>query len=125
LISLDNWKGTVFNRAEKRDGNPAVSTAEVQRGIQRASGGPSLIPVSWSREAALPDFGKLLILVGAVFVLAGLLLTFGDRISFWRFGRLPGDIVYRRGNFTFYFPLVTSIVISVILTLVFWLFSRR
>jgi hypothetical protein len=73
----------------------------------------------------VPDFGKLLILVGAVFVLAGLLLTFGDRISFWRFGRLPGDIVYRRGNFTFYFPLVTSIVISVILTLVFWLFSRR
>ena len=73
----------------------------------------------------MPDFGKLLILIGAVFVLAGLLFTFGDRFSFLRFGRLPGDIVYRRGNFTFYFPLVTSIVISAILTLVFWLLSRR
>ena len=72
-----------------------------------------------------PDFGKLLILVGAVLVLAGLLLTFGDRFSFLKFGRLPGDIVYRRGNFTFYFPLVTSIVISVVLSLLFWLFSRR
>ena len=73
----------------------------------------------------MPDFGKLLILVGAVFVLAGLLLTFGDRFSFLKIGRLPGDIAYRRGNFTFYFPLVTSIVISVVLSLLFWLFSRR
>jgi hypothetical protein len=40
-------------------------------------------------------------------------------------GRLPGDIVYRRGNFTFYFPLVTSILLSVLLTGILWLFSRR
>ena len=73
----------------------------------------------------LPDFGRLFILIGAVFVLAGLILTFGDRFSFFRIGRLPGDVVYRRGNFTFYFPLVTSLVISVVLTLLFWLFSRR
>jgi hypothetical protein len=73
----------------------------------------------------VPGLGRLLILVGAVFVVAGLLLTFGDRFSFFRIGRLPGDVVVRRGNFTFYFPLVTSLLISVILTLVFWLFSRR
>ncbi|HEY7680628.1 MAG TPA: DUF2905 domain-containing protein [Terriglobia bacterium] len=73
----------------------------------------------------MPGLGRLLILVGAVFVVAGLLLTFGDRFSFFRIGRLPGDVVVRRGNFTFYFPLVTSLLISVILTLVFWLFSRR
>ncbi|MFH1739764.1 MAG: DUF2905 domain-containing protein [bacterium] len=40
-------------------------------------------------------------------------------------GRLPGDIVYRRGNFTFYFPLVTSILISLFLTLLFWVLGRR
>ena len=73
----------------------------------------------------LPDLGKLLILVGVVIVLVGLVLTFGDRFSFFRIGRLPGDIVYRRGNFTFYFPLVTSILISAVLTILFWLFSRR
>lgn len=73
----------------------------------------------------LPDFGKLLILIGVIFVLAGLVLTLGDRFSFFRMGRLPGDIVYRRGNFTFYFPLVTSILISLALTFLFRLFGRR
>ena len=48
-----------------------------------------------------------------------------DRFSFLRIGRLPGDIVYRRSNFTFYFPIVTCILVSLILTLVFWLLGRR
>ena len=73
----------------------------------------------------MPELGKPLIVIGAVLVLLGVALTFGDRFSLFRIGRLPGDIVYRRGNFTFYFPLVTSIVISVLLTLLFWLFGRR
>ena len=73
----------------------------------------------------MPELGKPLIVIGAVLVLLGVALTFGDRLSFFRIGRLPGDIVYRRGNFTFYFPLVTSILISVLLTLLFWLFGRR
>ena len=73
----------------------------------------------------MPELGKPLIVIGAVLVLLGVALTFGDRLSLFRIGRLPGDIVYRRGNFTFYFPLVTSIVISVLLTLLFWLFGRR
>ena len=72
----------------------------------------------------LPSMGKMLIAVGLVFVAAGALLLFADRLPF-RVGRLPGDIVYRRGNFTFYFPWVTSIIISVVLTLLFWLFGRR
>jgi DUF2905 family protein len=73
----------------------------------------------------LPNLGKLLITVGLVFVAVGALLLFADRLSFLRIGRLPGDIVYRRGNFTFYFPWVTSIIISVVLTLLFWIFGRR
>ena len=73
----------------------------------------------------MPEFGKPLILIGAVLMLIGLALTFGDRVAILRFGRLPGDFEYRRGNFTFYFPLVTSIVLSLLLTLILWLFGRR
>ena len=73
----------------------------------------------------MPQFGKILITVGIVFVVVGVLLMFSDRLSFFRIGRLPGDIVYRRGNFTFYFPLVTSILISLFLTLLFWVLGRR
>jgi hypothetical protein len=70
----------------------------------------------------LPSFGKILIFLGLGIVVLGLLLTFAGRIPF--LGRLPGDIVYRKGNFTFYFPLATSILLSSILTLLFWLFRR-
>ena len=73
----------------------------------------------------LPSMGKLLITVGLVFVAVGTLILFADRLPFLRsIGRLPGDIVYRRGNFTFYFPWVTSIIVSVVLTLLFWIFGR-
>jgi len=67
------------------------------------------------------DLGRLLIVFGAVLVAAGLLFTFGGRIGL---GKLPGDIVYRRGNFSFYFPLMTSILISIVLSLLLWLFRR-
>ena len=64
--------------------------------------------------------GRLLIIVGLVIAAAGLLITFGFPI-----GRLPGDITVRRGNFTFYFPLATSILASIVLTLLFMFFTRR
>ena len=73
----------------------------------------------------MPQLGRLLILAGVILLVVGVALTFSDRISFLRLGWLPGDIVYRRGNFTFYFPLVTSIVLSLILTILLWLFGRR
>lgn len=73
----------------------------------------------------LPSLGKLFITIGVVFVALGFFLVFSDRLSFLRVGRLPGDVIYRRGNFTFYFPIVTSIVLSLILTLLFWVFGRR
>ena len=65
----------------------------------------------------MKDLGKLLIIAGLVIAAVGVALTAG-------LGRLPGDIVYRRGNFTFVFPLMTSIILSIVLTLVFWLFRR-
>jgi len=51
-------------------------------------------------------------------------LSLGPKLPF-RIGRLPGDIIYKRDNFTFYFPVVTSIALSVVLTLVFWILGRR
>ncbi|MBI3934165.1 MAG: DUF2905 domain-containing protein [Acidobacteria bacterium] len=73
----------------------------------------------------MPEFGKLLILVGGLLIILSLALTLGDRYSFFRIGRLPGDIVYRRGNFTFYFPLVTSILLSLLVTVLLWFFGRK
>ena len=67
--------------------------------------------------------GRLLIVIGVVLVVAGLAIVVGGR--FFGLGRLPGDIVVRRGSFTFYFPLVTSILLSVLLTLAMWFFGRR
>ena len=71
----------------------------------------------------MTDLGKLLIVLGVVLVLAGLLLTFLGRTNL-PLGRLPGDIVYRGKNTTFYFPLATSIVLSVLLSLVLYVISR-
>ena len=70
----------------------------------------------------MPEIGRVLLVVGGVLVLLGLVLTFAGRIPF--VGRLPGDILYRRGNFTLYFPIVTSILLSVLLTVIFWLVRR-
>ena len=68
------------------------------------------------------DLGRTLLIVGAVLFVAGLLLTLGPRIP--GLGRLPGDIVYRKGNFTFYFPLVTSLLLSLLLTAALAFFRR-
>jgi len=67
--------------------------------------------------------GKILIIFGAILIAAGLLLTFGAKIPL--IGRLPGDICIKRGNFTFYFPLATSILISIILSLILIFIGRR
>ena len=64
--------------------------------------------------------GRLLIVLGLVIAGVGLLVTLGLPI-----GRLPGDFTIRRGNFTLYFPLATSIVASIVLTLLFMLFTKR
>jgi hypothetical protein len=71
----------------------------------------------------MTDVGKLLIVVGVVLVVAGVGLTVLGRMNL-PLGRLPGDIVYRGKNMTFYFPLATSVVLSVGLTIVFYLVER-
>jgi DUF2905 family protein len=67
------------------------------------------------------ELGRVLMLVGGVLLLAGIVLTAFGGLGL---GRLPGDFVYRRGNFTFYFPIVTSILLSIVLSLLLWLFRR-
>ncbi len=69
------------------------------------------------------SFGKILIIIGVVIVIVGAVLVFGAKIP-W-LGRLPGDFSYKGKNFTFYFPLGTSILISIVLTLILWLIGRR
>jgi len=63
--------------------------------------------------------GRLLVYIGLGIVALGLLLMAGVP-----FGRLPGDFMVRRGNFSFYFPLATSIIVSILLTLILSLFRR-
>ena len=75
----------------------------------------------------MTDLGKILLGVGLVMVLLGgfllLVSNFSGKVP-W-LGRMPGDIYIERGSWRFYFPLTTSIVLSVALTVLFWLFSRR
>lgn len=69
--------------------------------------------------------GKFLVIAGIVFVVLGLLLMAGSKFSFFGLGRLPGDITYKSKNVTFYFPIVTTILLSIGLTALLWLFSLR
>ncbi len=71
----------------------------------------------------MSDLGKLLMVFGAVLLAAGALLTFAGRLHL-PLGRLPGDIVYRGKNTVVYFPLATSILISVVLSLIFYVVGR-
>jgi len=70
----------------------------------------------------LRESGKLLIVIGLMLVVIGAVLYAGSKLPF-RLGRLPGDIMVQGKNSTFYFPIVTCLVLSLILTLLSWLFS--
>jgi hypothetical protein len=71
----------------------------------------------------MPAIGKTLIIFGIILVGMGVLLTFINKIPF--IGKLPGDVYIQKKNFTFYFPITTSILISILLSIIFWLWSRR
>jgi hypothetical protein len=71
----------------------------------------------------MPDLGKLLIIVGGFIVVVGVVLALGLRIPY--LGKLPGDISVDRGNVHFYFPIVTGLLLSLVLTVVLNVFFRR
>ncbi len=68
--------------------------------------------------------GRALIALGILLVIVGLAVEYGPRLPF-RIGRLPGDIYIHRSHTTFYFPIVTCILVSLVLTLLLWIFNRR
>jgi hypothetical protein len=68
--------------------------------------------------------GRTLIILGLVLVAVGVLVTLGDKLPI-KLGRLPGDVVVRGKNGVFYFPIVTCIILSAVLSLVMWLIGRR
>ncbi len=74
----------------------------------------------------MPDlsaFGRMLVFIGVITILFGAVMLFAHKIPF--LGKLPGDIYISRKNFTFYFPLATSILVSVVLSLIIRLWSKR
>ncbi|HMK55829.1 MAG TPA: DUF2905 domain-containing protein [Dissulfurispiraceae bacterium] len=71
----------------------------------------------------MEQFGRSLIIIGAVILVIGLVLTLSGKLP-W-LGRLPGDIIVQKKNFSFYFPIATSILLSLLLTLIFWLIGRK
>jgi hypothetical protein len=70
----------------------------------------------------MPGIGRMLVIVGVLLVIVGLGFMFADKIPY--VGRLPGDIFIKREKFSFYFPLTTSIIISIILTVLFTIFRK-
>jgi hypothetical protein len=74
-------------------------------------------------ERAMTDLGKLLLALGAVIIVIGAVLLLAGKLNL-PLGRLPGDIVCRGKSTVFYFPIVTCVVVSVVLSLIFWLFGR-
>jgi len=68
--------------------------------------------------------GRTIIIIGLVLVAVGILMTLGDRLPI-KLGRLPGDIVVRGKNSAFYFPVVTCLIVSAVLSLAMWLIGRR
>lgn len=68
------------------------------------------------------DIGRFIIITGLILIGLGLLLLFSERIPY--IGRLPGDIIIRKKNFTFYFPLMTGLIFSLILTLILYIIGR-
>ncbi len=72
-----------------------------------------------------PEFhqiGKLLIFVGIITLILGVVFFFGDKIPY--IGRLPGDIIIKKKNFTFYFPIVTSIILSLIISFILFILKK-
>ena len=71
----------------------------------------------------MAEIGKGIIFIGIVIEIIGIILIFSDKLPF-EFGKLPGDIVYKKENTSFYFPITTSIIVSIVLSLLLYLFGK-
>ena len=71
----------------------------------------------------MAEFGKILISIGLLLAILGVIFTFGNKLPF--VGSLPGDLAVERKNYSFYFPVATCIIISVVMSFILWLFSKK
>lgn len=71
----------------------------------------------------MAEIGKSVIFIGIVIIVIGIILLFSDKLPF-NLGKLPGDISYKKENFSFYFPITTSILVSIVLSLLFYIFGK-
>jgi hypothetical protein len=114
--SQSSWEKGDFQGTMRHGGNGRVARESPTREHSDSSH-------SLGYNEPVTDLGKLLILVGALIVGVGVVLALAGRSNL-PLGRLPGDIVYRGKNTTFYFPLATSILISVVLSAVLYVIGR-
>ena len=71
----------------------------------------------------MAELGKILIFIGLLLAILGFVFIFGNKIPF--IGRLPGDIAVERRNYSFYFPVTTCIIISIVISFILWLFNKK
>jgi hypothetical protein len=69
------------------------------------------------------QLGRLLVIAGVILIALGLVFIAGSKFSFFGLGSLPGDIAYKGKGFQFYFPIVTCLILSALMTLIFWVIS--
>ncbi len=72
----------------------------------------------------MTSLGRMLIIIGIIAIVLGVILVYSDYLSFLKIGRLPGDISVKRGNFSFYFPITTCLVLSALLSLILYLLRK-
>lgn len=82
---------------------------------------PFVLSREFGKPRSIEKMSRALILIGLILIAAGLLWPWIDGL---KLGRLPGDLIFQRGSFTFYFPITTGLLVSAILTLVLWLANR-
>jgi hypothetical protein len=100
---------------------PRTFKEDHKRGISRSNQFSQKV---WAKKDLymIEFFGKILIFIGGILIFLGLIFSFVGRIPY--LGKLPGDIYIKREKFTFYFPITTCILISIILSVIFYLISR-
>ncbi len=69
------------------------------------------------------DIGKIIVFIGLLLVVIGFVFMLGNKLPF--IGKLPGDLSFKRENYSFYFPVTTCIIISILLSFILWLFNKR
>ena len=71
----------------------------------------------------MAEFGKILIFIGLLLTILGVIFAFGNKLPL--VGRLPGDIAVERKNYSFYFPVATCLIISIVMSFILWFFSKK